>query len=615
MSAASGVFDHTRAELLAAARDARAAWSRTTTLWLLAFAAALVAPAVLPLSGRMPDLAEFVYLALAAVGLSYAVGLAGIPSLGQGAFLGIGAFAEALLRTKAGWPLLPSLVAAVAITGAVGVLTGLATGRLRSAFVAVSTWILSWIVLLVLTSFPGISGGAQGLVLPEATLLGQTLTPTAHYVLGITLLALAVLALAVIAPRAPGLGLAAARDHRRAAAGLGVAVARARLGAFTASAVIAGLAGALGVELAQVADASSYGPVVSFKLFVAVILGGARLPLGPVAGLLVIGLFSNVAEQIGGLRGLPPGRLEEMLTGYGMLLVLGLGGAGLLPMALGWWRTRLPPRRVARPSPPPRELPRVETPEPLRARGLSKSFGSLVALDHVDLDLVPGRVHALIGPNGSGKTTALKALVGELVPETGSMRLNGTELDGPPRTRVLQGVVGTQQATAVFPDLSALQNTLVGAGLRLEHDGPFRTAFRTPKARGDERRAERKALRALELVGLHDAERPAAELTAHEQRLLMLASALATEPRVLLLDEPAAGASSAELDRLAVLLQELRDSGLAVLVIEHNLRFVRRVADEVTVLEAGRRIASGTLAEVAAADAVKMAYLGRQTLS
>jgi branched-chain amino acid transport system permease protein len=615
MNATTGVLDETRAELSAAVRDARAAWSWTTTLWLLAFAAALIAPAVLPLSGRMPDLAQFVYLALAAVGLGYAVGLAGIPSLGQGAFLGIGAFSEALLRAKAGWPLVPSFVAAVAITAGVGVLTGLATGRLRSAFVAVSTWILSWILLLLLTSFPGISGGAQGLVLPEATVLGHTLTPTDHYVIGITLVALAVLALAVIAPRAPGLGLAAARDQRRAATGLGVPVARSRLGVFTASAAIAGVAGALTVELLQVADASSYGPAMSFKLFVAVILGGARLPLGPIVGLLVISAFSNVAEQVGGLRGLPPGRLEEMLTGYGMLLVLGLGGAGLLPAARGWWRTRMPPRRVPRPSPPARELPRVESPEPLRAQGLTKSFGSLVALDHVDLELAPGRVHALIGPNGSGKTTALRMLVGELVPEEVTVRVNGTELAGPPRARVLHGVVGTQQATAVFPELTALQNTLVGAGLRLEHDGPFRTVLRTPRARADERLAEQKALGALEFVGLHDADRQASELTAHEQRLLMLASALATEPRVLLLDEPAAGGSAAELDRLAELLHELRDSGLALLVIEHNLRFVRRVADEVTVLEAGRRIASGTLAQVASDDAVKMAYLGRQQLS
>jgi len=615
MSAASGVFDQTRAELSAAARDARSAWSWTATLWVLAFLAAILAPAVLPLSGRMPDLAEFVYLALAAVGLGYAVGLAGIPSLGQGAFLGIGAFSEALLRTKGGWPLLPSLVAAVAITGLVGVLTGLATGRLRSAFVAVSTWILSWVLLLLLSSFPGISGGAQGLVLPEATVFGRVLTPTAHYAIGVTLLALAVLAQAVIAPRAPGLGLAAARDHRRAAAGLGVPVARARLGVFTASALIAGVAGALTVELVQVADVSSYGPGVSFKLFVAVILGGARLPLGPVVGLLVISAFSNAAEQIGGLRGLPPGRLEEMLTGYGMLLVLGLGGAGLLPTARGWWQSRTPPRHVPRPSPPARTIPPVDKPEPLRARGLTKSFGSLVALDHVDLDLAPGRVQALIGPNGSGKTTALKALVGELTTDGGTVRVNGSQLTGPPRSRVLQGVVGTQQTTAVFPELTALQNALVGAGLRLDHDGPFRTVFRTPKARADERVAEQKAIGALHLVGLDEPDRPAEELSAHEQRLLMIASALATEPRVLLLDEPAAGASAAELDRMAELLHDLRGSGLALLVIEHNLRFVRRVADEVTVLEAGRRIASGTLAEVASDDAVKMAYLGRHKLS
>ena len=143
--------------------------------------------------------------------------------------------------------------------------------------------------------------------------------------------------------------------------------------------------------------------------------------------------------------------------------------------------------------------------------------------------------------------------------------------------------------------------------------GPFRTFFRTPKARADERRAEQKALAALALVGLDGHADRLAELTAHEQRLLMLASALATEPRILLLDEPAAGASSAELERLADLLRSLRERGLGLLLIEHNLRFVRRVADVVTVLEAGRRIANGTLAEVSANEAVRAAYLGRHS--
>jgi branched-chain amino acid transport system permease protein len=610
----SAVLAETRSAFAEAVRELRSAWSWTATLWVLAFGAALLVPAVLPLSGRMADLAGFVYLALAAVGLAYAVGLAGIPSLGQGAFFGIGAFAEAILRAKGGWPLLPSLLVAVFVTGACGVLTGIATGRLRGAFVAVSTWILSWIVLLTLISFPGISGGAQGLVMPEASVLGYSLTPTAHYVLGVTLLAVAVLAFGVLSRRGPGLALAAGRDQVDAALGLGVPVARLRLGAFTASAVIAGLAGALGVELSQVADPAAYGPVLSFQLFVAVILGGARLPLGPVVGLAVIAGFSNLAEEIGSVRGLPPGRLEEMLTGYGMLVVLGLGGAGLLPLAGVWWRRMRPPPSSARAH--VLDLPAVDSPRPLGARGLSKRFGSLRALDRFELDVAPGSVHALIGPNGSGKTTALRLLAGELRADEGSVVLGDDTLtDLSQRSRAERGVVGTEQTTAVFPDLTALENALVGAGLRRRHQGAFRTFFRTPKARADERRAEQKALAALALVGLDNhADRVAGELTAHEQRLLMLAAALATEPRIILLDEPAAGASSADLERLADLLRSLRERGLGLLVIEHNLRFVRRVADVVTVLEAGRRIASGTLAEVSANEAVRTAYLGRQSL-
>ena len=610
------VLEETYGALTAGFREARAAWSLRATIAAAVVAAALLAPAVLPLSGRMPDIAAFVYLAVAAVGLAYAVGLAGIPSLGQGAFLGIGAFAEAIARAKGGWPLLPALLLGIGAAAAAGVLTGLATGRLRSAFVAVSTWILTWIVGLTLISFPGISGGAQGLVLPETEVLGHPLGPTANYELGVALLVLVIVGYLIVAPRAPGLALAAARERSSAAVALGVPVARFRLGAFTTSAAIAGLAGALGVELAQVADPSGYDATLSFKLFVAVILGGARTPLGPVAGLLVISAFSNAAERVGALRGLPPGRLEEMLTGYGLLLVLGLGGAGLLPAVLASWRRfhRAPTRE-----PPPAAggtLPKVEHPAPLTTRRLSKNFGSLVALADLDLELSPGSVHALIGPNGSGKTTALKLVVGDLRPDQGSVAVGGQALDDlTTRGRALEGIVGTQQTTEVFADLTVLESVLVGAGLRRSHAGIFRTLFATPKALREAAAVRRKALSAIQFVGLEgELDRPSSELSAHEQRLLMLASGLATEPRVLLLDEPAAGAGPAELEHLADLLDRLRQKGLGLLVIEHNLRFVRRISDRVSVLEAGRLIASGSLAEVASDPAVRTAYLGRQRL-
>jgi ABC-type branched-subunit amino acid transport system ATPase component len=160
-----------------------------------------------------------------------------------------------------------------------------------------------------------------------------------------------------------------------------------------------------------------------------------------------------------------------------------------------------------------------------------------------------------------------------------------------------------------------LESVLVGAGLRRSHAGIFRTLFATPKARREAAAVRRKALSAIQFVGLEgELDRPSSELSAHEQRLLMLASGLATEPRVLLLDEPAAGAGPAELEHLADLLDRLRQKGLGLLVIEHNLRFVRRISDRVSVLEAGRLIASGSLAEVASDPAVRTAYLGRQRL-
>ena len=616
MSAAGVELAQTRRALAAAARDARAAWSRRETLWLAALVAAMVAPAVLPLTGRMPDLAAFVYLVLAAVGLSYAAGLAGIPSLGQGAFVGIGAFAEALLRAKAGWPLLPSLAVAILAAAVAGALTALATGRLRGAFVAVSTWIVTWIVVLILSSFPGISGGAQGLVLPEAEVLGLVLTPTAHYELGVVLVALAVVAYAVLARRGPGLGLAAARSDPSAARALAVPATRLRFGVFTVAAAVGGLAGALGVELVQVADPGAYGPFLSFELFVAIILGGALSPLGAVVGMVLLSGVSHAADEIGSWLDVAPGRLDLMVTGYVLLVVLGLGGEGVLPAVENLWRRARPWPPRDRPRPPEVELGRVARPLELSARGVSKRFGALVALDDLDLDVRPGAIHALIGPNGSGKTTALRILAGSLPLESGTVTLGGELLDGMPiRQRALRGLVATQQTTAVFDDLTVLDNALVGAGLHQQDAGALRTLVATPKARAAARSARERAVAALELVGLAgELDRPTAQLSALEQRLLMLASALATEPRVLLLDEPAAGASARELERVAEALTKLRGNGFALLVIEHNLRFVRLVADHITVLSAGRVIASGTAEEVSREEAVRAAYLGRHGL-
>jgi branched-chain amino acid transport system permease protein len=604
------VLAQTRGAVADAVREARAAWTTRATAAVGVVTAAALLP-VLPLDLGFDRLAADLYLGAAAVGLGIAVGLGGMPSLGHGAFVALGAFGAALLGTRSGWPAEAAIVAGALIAAAVGAAVGLVIGYLRPALVAVVTWLVAWLVALGLAAFPSVSGGAQGIA------LDKRFPTTVQYELAVALTALAVLAYVLIARTPAGIALAAARQRRDVAETLGVPVARLRAGAFTAAAGIAGLAGALAVYLAGVADASAYGALLSFELFVAVVLGGAVSPVGGLVGVGVLAVLDR-ATEIGDLEGLQASRIETLLAAVIVLSALGATDRGLLPSLAGWLRQRRAEGRaqdgtaVAQPT----RLPSPVVAPTLEARGLTKRFGSITALEGFDLELVGGRVHALIGPNGSGKTTALRLLSGALPADAGSVTVGGDDVgrhDLSARTEL--GIVGTLQETAVFGELTALENALVGVRLRLGAAGGLRAVFATPKARAEVRTARGSALTALEVVGLGGvADVPAGELPGAARRRLMIAAALATRPRVLLLDEPAAGAGRAEVDLLAELVGALRASGLAVLLVDHNLRLVRRVADRVTVLEAGRAIATGSLEDVVEDEAVLRAYLGSRRI-
>jgi ABC-type branched-subunit amino acid transport system ATPase component len=253
---------------------------------------------------------------------------------------------------------------------------------------------------------------------------------------------------------------------------------------------------------------------------------------------------------------------------------------------------------------------------PLAGRGLGKRFGALVAVEDLSLELGAGSIQALIGPNGSGKTTALRLLSGVYTPDAGQVLVADRDVtETGLAERVRLGVVRTLQATAPFGELTVLENAVVGATVRRRHGGPFRALFATPLARAEDDVVRGLGRLALEAVGLAAAaDAPAGELSGFDQRLLMLATALAAEPTALLLDEPSAGAAPADLERLTGILNALRERGLAVLLVEHNLRLVREVADTVLVLDAGRPIARGSPAEVGRDPAVRTAYLGRGRL-
>jgi len=567
-----------RAELGGAARDVRASWRPRASWTAAAFALAAVGPLVLG-DARTADIADGLYLACAAIGLAFAVGVAGLPSLAQGAFVGVGAVTAAHVLA-AGWPTAAAALAGAVAGGLAGALVGLAFARLPPAGFAAATWIVSWLVAFALQSITWFLGGSQGLVVTGGPSAAQ------HYALALVLTGLAALAYLALARSPIGLQLAAAREREPAALALGVPVLRIRALAVAASGVAGGVAGALAVQLAGIGDPSQYGPFLSFRLFVVVLIGGALSPLGPPLGVLVLGVLSLLADLVGRLENVAASRAHTLLTAVMLLGVVSLGWEGIVrPSA----RRRRDGHAATRPAPQ----------GSLTATGLAKSFETVAAVDDVTVAVAPGAITALVGPNGSGKTTVLRLLAGTVEPDAG-------RIESAPVARTLQ-------ATAIFPTLTPLEHLLVASSARRSRAGVLRSLFATPQTREEDARFTGEARQLLERFGI-PRDVPAGELPVSDQRALMLACAYATGAPVLLVDEPSAGASAAEATRLGELLRTLRDEGLAVLVVEHNLGLVRRLADRVIVLDAGRVIADGPPDAVAADERVRIAYLGNQAL-
>src|SRR5665213_3896303 len=249
----------------------------------------------------------------------------------------------------------------------------------------------------------------------------------------------------------------------------------------------------------------------------------------------------------------------------------------------------------------------------LSVRGLLHRFGGLLAVNAFDLDVRRGAVHALIGPNGAGKSTLVNLLSGAMRPTEGRISFDGTNLVGLPMYRVARaGLARTFQNGRLFTRLSVIENVLIGAERR------FRASFvgmliRSPRFRAEERDLTAGAHALLNLLGMEaDADRPVSTLPYGKQRKLEIARALILEPRMLLMDEPAAGLNSGEVDGLIEVIEGLRARGLTILLIEHNMGLVMRLADRITVLNFGRKIAEGTAGEIANDEQVIEAYLGRR---
>jgi len=582
-----------------------------------AIALATVLAAAAPLVLRGGDLwtsgAETLLLLLAAMGLNVAMGYAGQPSLGQGGFVALGAYTAAILIVRHGWEPPAAVLFAVALSAIAGGLVARGVARLRPPFVALATWLFAWATAFAVTAFPGLTGGASGISIGQTSLdmraLGVhwRLSSVAFYEIALVLIAVALILHTTLIRRF-GPAFAAVRTDASAARSAGIPVDRIRFGALTGSALVGGLAGALLALNARVADPTSYGPLLSVKLFVVVLLGGAARRLGPAVGLVGFVVISALGSAYASAAGASTATVEPLAAAAVLGAILVFGTDGLIPV-------------IDRPKPSHLANARASTPEPLpsingghlAASGVGVSFGGIVALDDVSIDMRRGTCHAIVGPNGSGKTTLLRVLAGATTPDRGSVLIDDRVLTtGGPFERARAGIARTLQRNVIQPRTTALDYVLAGVET-VGRVGPVRAALRSPEARREEHLAYERAERALAAVGLTEfASAQTESLTGAAQRLLQIARALAPGPRVLLLDEPSAGFGRESETHLRAIIDSLRASGLTIVIVEHNLRLVRALADRVSVLDAGRLIAEGTADEVSADPAVRAAYLGAE---
>ena len=544
---------------------------------------------------------------LVAIGLNFLTGYAGQVSIGHGALVGLGAYTTALLMVDAKCSFWLAAPAGMAVATGAGLLMALPALRLSAWYFALVTLTFAQVVTDLLVEWRGVTRGFSGIVgIPAPALFGRPMTPREVYVALAICVGLAFWGVRNLVHSRFGRGMVAARDNPLAASASGVSLWRIKLFAFAVSAAIAGLAGAFFAVQKTVITPEDFNADFSIFFLLCIVVGGLGKLCGPVLGTLV---FFGLPELLGPLQ-------SWRLAIYGvMLLVLmvfaphGLMG---LPLWRRWQPKPPPPPPQADLSALPAQPTRLAAPQALLLRGLDKHFGGVTALQGCTLTAAAGQTHALVGPNGSGKTTTLNLVSGFIRADAGQVRLGETDLAAlAPHQIARLGVGRTFQTPKLLAEMSVLDNVRLG-GYGRERANAVEVALALPRARRDHAQSSAEALRLLRSVGLAERALDLAGALPHgQQRLVEIARALAGRPALLLLDEPAAGLSMAELDRLGALVEAITAMGTTVLIVEHHLELIARISQQVTVLDRGQVLAAGTPEAVFRHPEVARAYMGR----
>lgn len=552
--------------------------------------------------------------AIVSVGLSLVMGFAGQVNLAQAAFFGTGAYASALLTTTYGWNPWLAAAAAVLTTCVVALAVAVPALRVQSHYLGIVSLGLA-VAFSSLLSNSDLTGGASGISkVPPLAFPGIDLAGSHdfYYLVAIALVLVVGFAL-FIANTTLGRRFKAMRDDVLAAAASGIEIRYYRLTAFVLAGLVGGVAGVLYAHNARYVSPDTFGLGVMFLLLAMVIIGGQDSIWGAVTGAVLLITARNLLTGVQTFQQLAYGGL---IVATVVFAPRGLAGAATdlrRRFDLPWPSIPIPwPRRPVAPSPNALQVAPSLEGVALRVDNVSKRFKGLQALDSVSLEVCAGEIHGVIGPNGSGKTTLFNVISGIYRPNGGRVSVWGQDVTGQRSFRMSRlGVARTFQNLRLFKQLTVLENVMVA----LDRD-PARAHIRYLIAPWVVLRNERvRRARALQMLAEFELQDVANEIAVNlaygRQRRLEITRALAAQPTILLLDEPAAGLNAAEQEGLKATIRKIRDAGVTVVVIEHNMSLVMNVCQRLTVFAHGKVIAAGTPREVSTDPAVIEAYLGQ----
>jgi branched-chain amino acid transport system permease protein len=547
----------------------------------------------------------YIYWILSA-GLNLVVGYAGQIAIGWVSMLTLGAYTTAALTagtaTPAWHPYL-ALVAGGAVGALAGVIVGLPALRLRTFYFAMTTLGFATIVTQVALAWKDVTGGGVGT--PGPVFPWPFDPGWGFYYFCFILAALATWMTANLAASRFGRALVAIRDAEVAAEASGVAKPRLLIAVFLFAGALGGVAGGLFASLQSYITPDAFTFEMSVLFFIAILIGGRGSILGPALGTIVLTVLPEFAA--------PLVQWSTFLYAALLLLIVLIIPGGIADLLD--YKNRRPLERHREIVPQPELLARVldrrTGGEVLSLSDVELSFGGVRAIAGLDLEIRPGEVHGLIGPNGSGKTTTLNVISGYYAPEAGQVRLGDAVL--PPRAPHLRAdyrIARTFQTPRLIGGASVLDNVMIGG--TIDGEGSFAESLLTlPRHRRDEKRLREAAMLALAVVGLDPLAAVRADRLQHsELRFMEIARALMLRPACLMLDEPAAGLSADEIRRLGALIVAISREGTAVLLVEHHADLIFDICDRVTVLNLGKVLAAGTPAEIRSHREVVSAYLG-----